>query len=384
MKQFYTIVITLLCISLTIAQNINLTVTVPEGATSVKFTGPWWGWDPNGGPVATSNGDNTWTVNMPPGGENMEYLWVVDGVQENLVDNAANSECTDRIDAGTMITDYANYANRVWLLDSGDVSGDIYDSCATATTQTSNPTPSWDFEDASQIDDWTAVGDLVKSHVTSGGNPDGAMKFGGTNETQGSAPQLLLEHVNANFDYLSAATAKIKFDLLVETALVGTAIHFMHETANVAAVNTFNLENQGLNENTWTSYEIEHTLSGDATGLFKVLFNFAAGADAGMGGELLMDNFVIELYDSSGGVLGISNISESIFMVYPNPVQNTLNVSTDVVVDQVSIFDLTGRQVMRATPNAEEFSLDVTNLNKGLYLVTLKAGDQEMITKLVK
>ena len=82
--------------------------------------------------------------------------------------------------------------------------------------------------------------------------------------------------------------------------------------------------------------------------------------------------------------LGVVDLSDNTFMIYPNPVQNTLNVSAGVSVDQVSIFDLTGREVMRATPNASAFSLDVANLNKGLYLVSLKAGDQELTTKLVK
>ena len=79
----------------------------------------------------------------------------------------------------------------------------------------------------------------------------------------------------------------------------------------------------------------------------------------------------------------VTDIASS-FSIYPNPVQNTLNVSATATVDSVSIFDLTGRQVLRATPNAAAFSLDVANLNKGLYLVSLKAGDQEMTTKLVK
>ena len=49
----------------------------------------------------------------------MEYLYVVDAVQENLIDNAANGECTSRIDGGRLNTDYANYANRIWVLGSG-------------------------------------------------------------------------------------------------------------------------------------------------------------------------------------------------------------------------------------------------------------------------
>ena len=59
----------------------------------------------------------------------MEYLWVVDGVQENQVDNAAGGECSAEIDAGALITDYVNWANRVHVLDSGDASN-TYEACA--------------------------------------------------------------------------------------------------------------------------------------------------------------------------------------------------------------------------------------------------------------
>ena len=106
-----------------------LTLTVPDGSTSVRLTGPWWGWNPTGGPEATDNGDGTWSFTFDPAPtDNMEYLYVVDGAQENLVDNAANAECSGRIDGGRMITDYANYANRIWIRNSGDFS-EVYDSC---------------------------------------------------------------------------------------------------------------------------------------------------------------------------------------------------------------------------------------------------------------
>ena len=55
-------------------------------ADSVRLTGPFWGWDANGGPIATDNGDGTWSVTFDPApNENMEYLWIVDGTQENLI-----------------------------------------------------------------------------------------------------------------------------------------------------------------------------------------------------------------------------------------------------------------------------------------------------------
>jgi hypothetical protein len=94
--------------------------------------------------------------------------------------------------------------------------------------------------------------------------------------------------------------------------------------------------------------------------------------------------FIDNWYFAKGTPLSVGNLDNTDVSVYPNPVQNTLNVSAAVTIDAVSIFDLTGRQVLRATPNAAAFTLDVADLNKGMYLVSLKSGDQEMTTKLVK
>lgn len=84
------------------------------------------------------------------------------------------------------------------------------------------------------------------------------------------------------------------------------------------------------------------------------------------------------------GTLSIFDAKMGKIVIYPNPFVNIISFDTEKSIDQVSIFDLTGREVMRATPNAAAFSLDVNNLNKGMYLVTVKAGEQELTTKLVK
>ena len=87
---------------------LTATVTAP-GATSVGIVGPWWnGWDPTAGPVATDNGDGTWTVVFDPAPDaTMEYKWLIDGTQEDLITPAAAGQCTADIDAGTINTDYA-------------------------------------------------------------------------------------------------------------------------------------------------------------------------------------------------------------------------------------------------------------------------------------
>jgi len=113
---------------------LDLTVAVPCGTTMLRLSGPWWGWNPAGGPVGVDNGDGTFTFTLDPAPtENMEYLYTTDGISyENLIDNAQNAECTDRVDGGRFNTDYYSYANRIWIVGSGD-QAETYDSCSIDT-----------------------------------------------------------------------------------------------------------------------------------------------------------------------------------------------------------------------------------------------------------
>jgi hypothetical protein len=116
-----------------------LTLTVEATGTEVRLTGPWWDWSADGGPIAADNGDGTWSVAFTdPVTASLEYLWVVDGIQEDLRDNAANGECA--LDG--LNTDNENYANRMWSYGSGDVYDDVYDACSwTVRYSPTPPTP---------------------------------------------------------------------------------------------------------------------------------------------------------------------------------------------------------------------------------------------------
>ena len=111
--------------SIIVANPLIITTTICQEADSVRLTGPFWEWDPSAGPVATDNGDGTWSFTFDPAPtENMEYLLVIDGVQEDLVASGSSSgdwSCTP-------VTDYWSYANRMWEVGSGNVSN-VYGTC---------------------------------------------------------------------------------------------------------------------------------------------------------------------------------------------------------------------------------------------------------------
>ena len=110
------------------AESIQITATVCGAASTVELTGPFWNWNVAAGPDAIDNGNGTWTFTLEPAPTvDMQYLLVVDGVQENLVSsNMASGDwsCTPS-------TDYWSYANRVWTVGSGDVTGITYNTCGT-------------------------------------------------------------------------------------------------------------------------------------------------------------------------------------------------------------------------------------------------------------
>ena len=70
--------------------------------------------------------------------------------------------------------------------------------------------------------------------------------------------------------------------------------------------------------------------------------------------------------------------------VYPNPAKDTVRISAAESIDRMRIYDLTGKLVKQASPHKAAFSVDVSGLSKGVYLVKLNAGDREATTKMIK
>ena len=96
-------------------------------AAEVRLTGALWNWDLTLGPLATDNGDGTWSITFDPAPTtDLDYLWVVDGLEEDLLDDMmAGGSCAP-------ITDFTTYAQRSWVVDSPnpyDVFGQC-DACA--------------------------------------------------------------------------------------------------------------------------------------------------------------------------------------------------------------------------------------------------------------
>ncbi|WP_299681281.1 carbohydrate binding domain-containing protein [uncultured Dokdonia sp.] len=105
-----------------------------------------------------------------------------------------------------------------------------------------------------------------------------------------------------------------------------------------------------------------------------------AGADNGAR-TIFLDN----IYLHNNTTLSTEEFTAVDISVYPNPSSDrwTVSTSTDIITS-VAVYDLLGRRVSVATPNANAFDIDASNLRTGIYLATVTTNQGQETIKLIK
>jgi len=70
--------------------------------------------------------------------------------------------------------------------------------------------------------------------------------------------------------------------------------------------------------------------------------------------------------------------------VYPNPAKDRINLSSTNEISSMSVYNSLGQEVLRSAVNSRSFSLDVSNLHTGIYIVKLAVGQTVKTFKVVK
>jgi Secretion system C-terminal sorting domain len=109
-----------------------------------------------------------------------------------------------------------------------------------------------------------------------------------------------------------------------------------------------------------------------------IAWNFG-GAYAPGEGDALPDGIYID---------GVSDVSvpavrAQLFKMYPNPAGGQVQITGDLLNSELSLYDLSGREVLNMTPDSEHITLDLGDLTTGLYFVKIKSEKGNQIEKLV-
>ena len=119
------------------------------------------------------------------------------------------------------------------------------------------------------------------------------------------------------------------------------------------------------------STETFDTPSLGATVRIEILHQNASGLPMGV------DNFSIT------STLSTKQINDFQFNIYPNPAKDAISFQTELPLERVEIFSLTGSKVLSQSNNVRQ--VEVGNLAKGIYMLQATSNDGKVATqKLIK
>ena len=79
--------------------------------------------------------------------------------------------------------------------------------------------------------------------------------------------------------------------------------------------------------------------------------------------------------------LGVESTSDLIDFYFSNPVNDFVSINSNSTIDKVEIYNLLGNMVLKTTTNTNK--IDVSNLSKGIFLITAYSGLEKTTKKII-
>ena len=84
-------------------------------------------------------------------------------------------------------------------------------------------------------------------------------------------------------------------------------------------------------------------------------------------------------------ITGIEDNFTNNVSIYPNPVKDRLYIETESEIEEVIVYDIFGRHQVTETPSHQEMiSIDISNLNSGVYFVKINTTNGNIVKRFVK
>jgi len=153
-------------------------------------------------------------------------------------------------------------------------------------------------------------------------------------------------------------------------------------------VGTFSFPND-----TW--FDVSHVINLDTDSLFMSVAGvsiysgpfYSAGFLGGMNIFSIdaLHAFYIDDVEFSAGSVGINEAIEAIELnVYPNPINDVLNITAKENITNVIVYDMVGKVVKNSITNTMSLTINTEDLPSGSYLVKVLAGEHSKMLKIVK
>ncbi len=144
----------------------------------------------------------------------------------------------------------------------------------------------------------------------------------------------------------------------------------------------FQPEGEPLYHGTNTSWVFEEINLNDYLGeSILIRFQFASN-DFGTQDGFYFDDLTVSIVDEE--ILSTSNVEEIQFIVYPNPVNSLLNITTAVTNYSVSIYNIQGQLISSLSNYSGSQSIDYSSFSKGIYLMNFTSENYTKTFKIIK
>ena len=94
--------------------------------------------------------------------------------------------------------------------------------------------------------------------------------------------------------------------------------------------------------------------------------------------------YVDNIYFYKGLPLGVNEFVKSTLKIYPNPANEVLNLSSESTIDNITVYNTLGQIVSKQASSANEVSINVSNLSKGVYIITAQVGNDLIRKQFIK
>ena len=129
------------------------------------------------------------------------------------------------------------------------------------------------------------------------------------------------------------------------------------------------------NPGTWYSFDIP--LANWTAGNRNDIVQFIITSDLG---TVFYDN----VYLHKNTVLSVANFEASNIKMYPNPATTSFTIEAQSSVENVTVYNMLGQEVISKTPNTQQTTIDISTLNVGVYIVKATINGVVSSSRLVK
>jgi len=94
--------------------------------------------------------------------------------------------------------------------------------------------------------------------------------------------------------------------------------------------------------------------------------------------------FIDNVYFSKMATSGVTDVTASKVLVYPNPVNTILTINAEQDIQQLAVYNMLGQQVLLSAPNIATANLNVSQLQNGVYMLHITANGSTTTQKFIK